>query len=75
MEGERFKRVDRSPLFERWKSVTEGRPSMPSESCEEYRNSQRLLALKIRLSEKNLDPEERREIARLIEELEKKLKL
>ncbi len=48
---------------------------MPSQSCEEYRDSQRLLALKIRLSEKNLIPEERKEIERLIEELEKKLKL
>jgi hypothetical protein len=48
---------------------------MPSSSCEEYRDSQRLLALKIRLSEKNLDPEERREIERLVEDLEKELKL
>jgi len=48
---------------------------MPSLSCEEYRDSQQLLALKIRLSEKDLDPKERREIERLIEELEKKLKL
>ncbi len=48
---------------------------MPSLSCEEYRDSQRLLALKIRLSEKDLDSEERKEIERLIEELEKKLKL
>jgi hypothetical protein len=48
---------------------------MPSLSCEEYRDSQRLLALKIRLSDKNLNSEERKEIERLIEELEKKLKL
>ncbi len=48
---------------------------MPSLSCEEYRDSQRLLALKIRLSEKDLDSEERKEVERLIEELEKKLKL
>ncbi len=48
---------------------------MPSLSCEEYRDSQRLLALKIRLSKKHLDPEERKEIEKLIEELEKKLKL
>ena len=48
---------------------------MPSLSCEEYRDSQQLLALKIRLSEKDLDLKERREIERLIEELEKKLKL
>jgi triphosphoribosyl-dephospho-CoA synthetase len=42
---------------------------MPSLSCEEYRDSQQLLALKIRLSEKDLDPEERREIERLDDEL------
>jgi len=48
---------------------------MPSLSCEEYRDSQRLLALKIRLSENNLGSEERQEIERLIEELEKRLKL
>ena len=48
---------------------------MSSLSCEEYRDSQRLLALKIRLSEKELDSEERKEIERLIEKLEKKLKL
>ena len=48
---------------------------MPSPSCEEYRDSQQLLALKIRLSEKDLGPKERREIERLIEELENKLKL
>ena len=48
---------------------------MSSLSCEEYRDSQRLLALKIRLSEKNLDTDERKEIEGLIEELEKKLRL
>ena len=48
---------------------------MPSLSCEEYRDSQRLLALKIRLSEKHLDSKERKEIKKLIKELEKKLKL
>ena len=48
---------------------------MPSISCEEYRDSQQLLALKIRLSEENLDSKERKEIERLIEELEKKLNL
>jgi len=48
---------------------------MPSLSCEEYRDSRRLLALKVRLSEGNLDSKERQEIERLIEELEKKLKL
>jgi hypothetical protein len=48
---------------------------MSSLSCEEYRDSQQLLALKIRLSEKNLDSKERKEIEGVIEELEKKLKL
>ena len=48
---------------------------MPPLSCEEYRDSQRLLALRIRLSEEDLDSEERKEIERLIEELEKKLRL
>jgi hypothetical protein len=48
---------------------------MPSLSCEEYRDSQRLLALKVRLSEEDLDSKERQEIERLIKELEKKLKL
>jgi hypothetical protein len=48
---------------------------MPSLSCEEYRDSNQLLALKIRLSENNLDPNERKEIEMLVEELEKKLKL
>ena len=45
---------------------------MPLPSCEEYRDSQQLLALKIRLSKNRLDPEERKEIERLIQELEKK---
>ena len=44
-------------------------------SCEEYRDQQQLLALKKRLSEKKLDPEEREEIERLVRDLEKKLKL
>ena len=48
---------------------------MPLLSCEEYRDSQQLLALKMRLSENNLDPEEKKEIERLIQELEKKLKM
>ena len=47
---------------------------MPSLSCEEYRDSQRLLALRIRLSEKDLDSEERKKIENLVEELEEKLK-
>ncbi|MGA2957542.1 MAG: hypothetical protein ABSF48_17695 [Thermodesulfobacteriota bacterium] len=44
-------------------------------SCEEYRNQQQLLALKKRLSENELDPEEREEIERLVQDLEKKLKM
>jgi hypothetical protein len=44
-------------------------------SCEEYRYQQQLLALKKRLAEDKLSPEERIEIERLVQELEKKLKL
>ena len=44
-------------------------------SCEEYRDQQQLLALKKRLSENRLDPEEREEIERLIQDLEIKLKM
>jgi hypothetical protein len=44
-------------------------------SCEEYRCQQELLALKRRLSEINLEPEEREEIERLIQKLERKVKL
>ena len=44
-------------------------------SCEEYRDQQQLLALKKRLSENKLDPKEREEIERLVQELEIKLKL
>jgi len=44
-------------------------------SCEEYRDQQRLLALKKRLSENELDPEEREEIERLVQDLEIKLKM
>ena len=44
-------------------------------SCEEYRDQQQLLALKKRLSENKLDPEEREEIERLIRGLEIKLKM
>ncbi len=47
---------------------------MPS-SCEEYRYQQQLLALKKRLAEAEADEEEREEIERLIQELEKKLKM
>lgn len=44
-------------------------------SCEEYRDQQQLLAPKKRLSENKLDPEEREEIERLIQELEIKLRM
>ena len=44
-------------------------------SCEEYRDQQQLLALKKRLSENELDPEEREEIERLVRDLEMKLKM
>ena len=44
-------------------------------SCEEYRDQQQLLALKKRLSENELDPEEREEIERLVRDLEIKLKM
>jgi hypothetical protein len=44
-------------------------------SCEEYRDQQQLLALKKRLSENRLDPEEREEIERLVQDLEIKLKM
>ena len=46
-----------------------------SSSCEEYRYQQQLLALKKRLAEDKLNPEEREEIERLVQELEKKLKM
>jgi hypothetical protein len=44
-------------------------------SCEEYRLQQQLLALKKRLSEDALEPEEREEMERLAQELEGKLKM
>ena len=44
-------------------------------SCEEYRDQQQLLALQKRLSENELDPEEREEIERLVQELERKLRM
>ena len=44
-------------------------------SCEEYRYQQQLLALKKRLAEDKLNPEEREEMERLVQELEKKLKM
>ncbi len=46
-----------------------------SPSCEEYRHLQQLLALKKRLAENNISPEEREEIERLVRELEGKLKM
>jgi hypothetical protein len=47
---------------------------MPS-SCEDYRLQQQLLSLKKRLAEDKLEAEEREEIERLIQELEKKLRM
>jgi len=44
-------------------------------SCEEYRYQQQLLALKKHLAEDELDPEERKETERLVQELERKLKM
>ena len=44
-------------------------------SCEEYRYQQQLLALKTRLAEDQLSSEEREEIERLVQELERKLKM
>ncbi len=44
-------------------------------SCEEYRHLQQLLALKKRLAENELQAEEREEIEKLVQELERKLKL
>ncbi len=42
-------------------------------SCEEYRDQQQLLALKKRLAEGELTPEEREETEKLMLELESKL--
>jgi hypothetical protein len=44
-------------------------------SCEEYRDQQQLLALKNRLCENELDPEEREELERQVQELERKLEM
>jgi len=44
-------------------------------SCEEYRQQQQLLALKKRLAEDKLKLEEREEIERLVQELERRLKI
>ncbi len=44
-------------------------------SCEDYRYQQQLLALKRRLAEDETDSEEREEMERLVQELERKLKM
>ena len=44
-------------------------------SCEEYRYQQQLLALRKRLAQDELDAEEREEMERLIQDLERKLKM
>jgi len=44
-------------------------------SCEEYRYPLQLLALKKRLAEDKLNPEERGEIEKQAQELERKLKM
>jgi hypothetical protein len=44
-------------------------------SCDDYRYEQQLLALKKRLAENKLEPEEREEIEKTIQELERKLKM
>jgi hypothetical protein len=43
------------------------------EPCSEYRESLQLLALKKRLAEEKLDPEERKELEELIQKIEGKL--
>jgi len=44
-------------------------------SCEDYRLEQQLLALRKRLAEDNSDPDERKEIERIIRDLEERLKM
>ncbi len=44
-------------------------------SCEDYRYQQQLLALKRRLAEGKIAPKEREEMERLVQELERKLKM
>jgi len=44
-------------------------------SCEDYRLEQQLLALKKRLAEDNSDPDERKEIERIIRDLEERLRM
>ena len=61
----------------RWEGILEWmreEGDMPL-SCEEYRQQQQLLALKKRLAEDNLRPEDREELERLVQELERKLKI
>jgi hypothetical protein len=44
-------------------------------SCEEYRDLQQWVTIKKRLAENELNPEEREETEKLVEELERKLKM
>jgi hypothetical protein len=44
-------------------------------SCEDYRFQQQLLALRKRLAEEKLSQAEREELEKLIQELEKRLKM
>ncbi len=44
-------------------------------SCEEYRDEQQLLALRKRLSENSLSPEEKKEIEKMVQDLEMKLNM
>jgi hypothetical protein len=44
-------------------------------SCEDYRLEQQLVALRKRLAEDRLDPDVRKEIERLIRDLEERLKM
>ena len=46
-----------------------------SSSCEEYRHLQQLLGLKKRLAESEPNAQEREEIQKLIQELERELKI
>lgn len=44
-------------------------------SCEDYRFQQQLLALRKRLAEEKVDQAEREELEKLIQELEKRLRM
>ncbi|HVP78032.1 MAG TPA: hypothetical protein VMV04_09050 [Thermodesulfobacteriota bacterium] len=44
-------------------------------SCEDYRIEQQLLALRKRLAEDNLNPDERKEIEKIIRDIEERLKM